>query len=142
MNRTQNQIQARRGAMMVEAALVLPVLFLMVFGIIEYGWMFLKSHEISLATRDGARAGSLAGGTTADITSAINTRLTQAGIGSGLSTVTVVPAPELLNRGETFTVTISVDYGQSSGGLSVLNIPIIPVPDRLKSKFTMAKEGP
>jgi Flp pilus assembly protein TadG len=132
---------ARRGAALVEAALVLPLVLLLTFGIIEYGWMFLKAHQISLAAHDGARAGSLAFGTAADVAASVAQRMTQAGISSGQYTLTVVPAPETLSRGQTFMVTLSADYGQSSGGLAVLRIPIIPVPDRLTSRFTMAREG-
>jgi Flp pilus assembly protein TadG len=132
----------RRGASIVEMALVSVLLFYLVFGIIEYGWMFLKAHQISLAAHDGARAGSLALGTTADVTSSVANRLNEAGVASGQYTLTVAPAPETLTRGQTFTVTLSVDYGQSSGGVAVVRIPLVPVPDRLTSRFTMAKEGP
>ena len=34
-----------------------PLIILLVFGVIEYGWMLLKSQDISNAARSGARAG-------------------------------------------------------------------------------------
>ena len=45
----------RRGVAAVEAALVLPILLVVVFGAIRYGWFFLKLQEITNAARFGAR---------------------------------------------------------------------------------------
>ena len=44
----------RRGAVLVEAALVLPVVFVFFFAIIEYGRFFMTVHVFSNAVRDGA----------------------------------------------------------------------------------------
>jgi len=44
-----------RGAAAVEAALVLPILLLVTFGGIRYGWFFLKTQQITNAARCGAR---------------------------------------------------------------------------------------
>jgi Flp pilus assembly protein TadG len=142
ITRTTLRTTHRRGGILVEAALILPILISVIFGLIEYGWMFLKAQQIALAARDGARAGSLSGNTGANVTSAVDSRMTQAGITSGQYTLTVSPAPETLARGQTFTVTISANYGQTSGGLTILHLPLIPVPDRLSSSFTIAREGP
>jgi Flp pilus assembly protein TadG len=142
MARLNPRVGFRRGTALVEAALVLPILFALLFGLIEYGWMFLKAEQVSLAARDGARAGSLADGTSDNITTAVANRMTQAGITSAQYTLAITPPPDTLTRGQTFVVTVSADYGQSSGGLSLLHIGLIPVPDRLHSSFTMAKEGP
>ena len=44
-----------RGLATVETAIVLPLLLLITFGLLEYGWLFLKMHEITNAARHGAR---------------------------------------------------------------------------------------
>src|SRR5687767_843852 len=36
-----SKMKRRRGSLTVECALLLPVLFMLTFGLIEYGWMFL-----------------------------------------------------------------------------------------------------
>jgi Flp pilus assembly protein TadG len=46
-----------RGAAAVEFALVLPVLLLILFGIIEYGWVFTAQIVLTNAVSEGARAG-------------------------------------------------------------------------------------
>lgn len=44
---------------MVEAAIVFPVLLLVTFGAIRYGWFFLKLQQITNTTRCGARTAAL-----------------------------------------------------------------------------------
>jgi TadE-like protein len=48
-----------RGAAVVEAALVFPLLLLLMFGIIDFGRMLNAQIKISEAAREGARALSL-----------------------------------------------------------------------------------
>lgn len=44
--------------MLIEAAFVLPVLILVVFGIIEFGFAFRDAQVVTSATRTGARVGA------------------------------------------------------------------------------------
>ena len=46
------------GAAMVEAAIVMPLLMLLVFGIIEWGLAFLSATSTNSASRSGARTAS------------------------------------------------------------------------------------
>ncbi len=48
------------GAAAVEFALVAPLLFLLLFGIIDYGFLFADSISVRQGVRDGARAGVVA----------------------------------------------------------------------------------
>lgn len=48
-----------RGAAAVEFALVAPLLFIILFGIIDYGIWFSDSISMRQAVRDGARRGSV-----------------------------------------------------------------------------------
>ena len=47
--------QLRRGATLVEAAIVLPVFLLLVFGIIELGLAVARYNMLAEVARDGAR---------------------------------------------------------------------------------------
>jgi len=51
-----------KGVTVLEFALVLPLLFLLVFGIMEFGYLFFVQHTLEMATREGARL-ALVGGT-------------------------------------------------------------------------------
>lgn len=53
-----------RGATLVEAALALPVLFLVIFGILEYGLAFSSYHAVSNAARDSGRQATISGDNT------------------------------------------------------------------------------
>jgi Flp pilus assembly protein TadG len=59
--------QMQRGAAAVELAVVSPVLFAMLFGIIEFGWLFTVQHTMVNAAREGARLGVLQGVTLEEI---------------------------------------------------------------------------
>ena len=52
--------QARRGAAVVEFAIVAPVFFLLVFGLIEVGRMMMIRQSLTNAAREGCRAAVLA----------------------------------------------------------------------------------
>ncbi|MEP6658981.1 MAG: TadE/TadG family type IV pilus assembly protein [Acidimicrobiales bacterium] len=49
------------GATIVEAAFVTPVFFLLVFGIMEFGWLYKDWMSVANASHDGAREGSASG---------------------------------------------------------------------------------
>ena len=44
-----------RGAAVVEFAVVLPLLLTILFGIIEYGWVFMVRQTLQTAAREGCR---------------------------------------------------------------------------------------
>jgi Flp pilus assembly protein TadG len=45
----------REGSALVEGALLVPVLFALMFGIYEFSWLFYQQHVISTGLRDAAR---------------------------------------------------------------------------------------
>jgi hypothetical protein len=47
-----------QGSVIVEAAIILPILILLIFGAIEFGIAFRDSAQVSASTRAGARIGS------------------------------------------------------------------------------------
>jgi len=51
----RGHMRGERGATAVEFALVAPLFFLLVLGIIEFGWYFFVEHTIQYATREGTR---------------------------------------------------------------------------------------
>lgn len=50
----------RRGAVLIEAAVLLPILLMLLVGMVNYGLWFMAAHAIQEAANEGARA-SLAG---------------------------------------------------------------------------------
>ncbi len=122
----------------VEAALILPILLILTFGMIEYSWMFLKSQNITNAARAGARIAATADGTNAQVTSAVSTLMTSYNLQNTGYTVTTNP----LNvgtaaKGTMITVTISFSYANAQ----VTGMSLFPVPSTLHASATMEKEG-
>gem|GEM_PF-611441 len=70
----------RQGAAAVEFALVAPLFFLMVFGMIEFGRMIMVQQVITNASREGARVAVLDGKTSADAKQIVTNYLSSAGI--------------------------------------------------------------
>jgi Flp pilus assembly protein TadG len=103
----------RRGASVVEFAIVAPVFFLLIFGMIEYGRMVMVQQVLTNATREGARRAVLDGATTNDIRNVVQEYLTNSSIGN--ATVSVSPdPPSSAGSGEPVTVTVSIGFDQVS----------------------------
>ena len=107
----------RRGAAAVEFAIVAPVFFLFVFGIIEYGRMVMVQQVLTNASREGARVGVLDPPTgqlsLPLVTTTINNYLTSAGI-TGATITTTPSEPSTATYGQSVTVKVSVPFSKVS----------------------------
>lgn len=81
--------QKDRGAAAVEFALILPILVLLVFGIIQYGYFFFQSTAVEAATRDASRRASIGGYTCGDLFNAVQN---SAGVDARITSVGVTGA--------------------------------------------------
>ena len=96
MKRQQRVGQDRRGAALVEMALVFPIFLTVLLGIVEFGRAMMVGQLITNASREGARLGVINGNSNADVQSHVLDFLTETlGVGEeDLSvTITVTPAP-------------------------------------------------
>jgi Flp pilus assembly protein TadG len=108
----------RRGAAAVEFAVVAPVFFLMILGMIEIGRAIMVQQIITNASREGARMAVLPGSTVADVNTRVQ-EILQASTING-ATVTILNAqgaetnPETAQYGDVINVTVSVPFSQVS----------------------------
>jgi len=141
-----------RGAVAVELALVLPVILLVTFGAIRYGWFFLKAQQVTNAARYGARVAIRAGVSTATVESTIHTLLYNAKITeSGAYTGTwdtdgyeLVIDTGGLAWGDlevTNPVTVTITVNKADVDILPLNIFDFDTGGIIRSSVTMAKEG-
>ena len=76
----------RRGGMVLETAIVLPVLMLcLIFPAMEFGYFFYLKHTFQGAAREGARTAILAGVDNAKVTSVVTDTLKVGGVETGFS---------------------------------------------------------
>ena len=131
--------ESRRGTTTLEMALVLPLLLLLTFALIEYGWLFLRAQEIANGARQGARTAVCPDATNADVQASIYAAMEAAGIAGYL--VTFSPEnvqDENLHPGDPVTITLRVPYEN----VRLIGFPWVPVPQDLRASVSMAKEGP
>ena len=97
----------------MEFAVVAPLLFLLVFGMIEYGRLVMVQQVLTNATREGARKGVLDGSTASEVETTVTNYLTSANIGG--ATVTVSPnPPDSAGFGDPVTVSVTIPFDQVS----------------------------
>jgi len=126
----KNPKQSRnRGTLVVEAALVLPILLLLTLGVIQYSWLFLKAQQITNAARSGARVAIVDG----DVQLAVTNALKKTGMTVGTPDIT----SSTVDGREVLTVKLT-----STSSVRLLDISFLPTPETLHASVTMAKEGP
>ena len=96
----------RRGATTVEFTLVLPMIFLFVLGLFEWGRFEMVRQVMSTATFNGARVGSLPGMTSTDVENRVNEILNVYRVTGGTTTTTI--------NAESSTVNLQVPVGPNS----------------------------
>jgi Flp pilus assembly protein TadG len=127
-----------RGIALIEFALIAPLLLLILFSAIEYGWMFIKVQQLGQAARIGARLGITQAATTAWAKGQVDAYLATTGLDAKGCTVTFSPADvSTMVPGSLLEVTVSVPCAN----VELTGFPL-PKPTTLVSFTTMAKEGP
>jgi Flp pilus assembly protein TadG len=143
----------RTGATAVEFALVAPILFIFILGIIEFNRAFMVQGLLTDAARHGSRKAIIAGATTQQITDAAKNYLTDVGISTESVQVTIndgngnVTEAQNVPSYTEITVNVSVDAGSVSwlpAGVQVWlpGVGYIPISisGTLTGQFTMRRE--
>ena len=127
----------RRGATLVEFAIVAPLLLLFIFAVIEFGRMVMVHQIITNAAREGARRAILEQTTAEEAHTIVSDYLT----GSSVSGASVSLTPEQFDQvgfGTPVTVTVSVPFDD----VSWLPAPWFLSGTNLSVQSTMRAERP
>lgn len=76
----RNRRSRRRGSIILEAALAMPILLMIVFASVEFGYALFVKHSLQNAAREGAREGVVPTATNASITQACDNAMAAAGL--------------------------------------------------------------
>jgi Flp pilus assembly protein TadG len=131
----RNQKWSRRGASVVEFAIVAPLFFLLVFGMIEFGRMVMVQQVLTNASREGARRAVLSGVSDADVETTVEDYLANASI-SGATVTLATQAPTPPDTAEARVVTVTIPFNQ----VSWLPTPIFLGSNTLSASTTMRRE--
>ena len=103
------RLQREDGVVAVEFALILPILLVIMFGIIEFGFVLFEKQVITNASREGARAGIVQAApkpSEVNIQDVVKAYLTGAGLAEASATIDVT-GEELAHPNN---LTVRVDY--------------------------------
>ena len=123
----QSRAAVPHGASVLEMALVLPILLMLSFGVVDYGYFFYVKNTVQGAAQAGVRAAIPSSATNSGVNAVITNMMSAAGLQNSGYTVTFNPTDvSTASAGSTVTVTITVTWGNvglhalssSMGGIS------------------------
>ncbi len=112
---TMGNAKRDRGAAAVEFALVLPLLLVLVFGIIDFGYLVNRGSLINNAARDAAREGSLHG-TKSEVTAVAT---------AALDAVPNATVAVTCKKPDASACGVNYDAAIASGGTTVVTITYV-----------------
>ena len=116
--------QRRRGAAMLELALVLPILLLLILGIIEMGRVMMLNQVTTNACREASRRAIIPGMTHVKVVSIVNSYLDAGGVSSTNRQVSVLDSAgnpttvEQVQSHEAITIEVQVPYADNTWGFT------------------------
>ena len=111
--RPQSSRSLRSGASVVEFALIAPIFFMIILGMIEFGRMAMVQQVITNSAREGARIAVLDGATKQKVKNKVKDYLSSASITGANIKVTPDP-PESAGYGESVTVRVTIGFDKVS----------------------------
>ena len=125
INRRRN---GRRGAAIIEMALVLTLLLNLTFGMVEFGYYMYVKNSFANAAREGVRACMVPGAVNSDVTTAVTNALSGAKFpaNSYSSSITDTSGNSLdvstTTQGSSIEVTVSGTWGTVGNGFRPLKL--------------------
>lgn len=126
------------GLATVEVAIVLPFLLILTFGMLQYGWLFFRYHQVTNAAHRGARIAILPSAATADVQDKVQELMEYYGMADTGYLLSTLPGEVSDAVGlDTVTVEVSVPYE----AIAPFGAAFVPLPEHLTAKVSMAREG-
>lgn len=122
-DRESRGTRSRRGVAAVEFAIIAPLFFLLLAGIIEFGQAFRIKHMLSSASRRGARAAVVKGVSTSQVSQNVKKQCVNTlSVNEGDVTVEIdvngIPGAELslAEDGDEISITVKIPYSKAGVG--------------------------
>ncbi len=119
----------------------MPLMLMLTFGAVEYGWAFYLKHSIGAAAYAASRAAIATGSTNAQVTAVATASLQAAGLTAANYTVTTSPSTVAGQAAGTY-MSVSVSCNWSTVGISPLpqSMGGLPANKQLTCTVLMAHE--
>lgn len=130
------KVTTRRGAAVVEFAVVAPLLFALTLGMMEVSRMVMVKQLMVSASREGARLAVLPGTTSAEVVALVSQELTATSV-NGVN-IQVQPS-NLATAGVGTPITVSLNVEAST--VSWVPTPLFSFNQTLSASTTMRKES-
>lgn len=135
----QERRRPRRGAAMVEMAVILPAFALIVFGMLEATRMCMVAQLLTDAARQGCRVAVTNGKTSADVTASVDAALDAAKIKRTLVGRALSPSSiETTTSSDQISLTLSVNFGD----VNWLGAPFFFKTGKVTAGATMLSQRP
>ena len=134
----------RSGNAVLDMALVMPLLIMLTFGAVEYGYALYLKHTLQGAAREGARAAIVAGATATSVQQAVDEAMAAAGFAQSKYTRPVSIEPSnwaATAAGQTIKVTVQTTWGTAGVNCLPTVLGGIGPAKVLQGATTMRKEG-
>ncbi len=117
----------------------MPILVLVTFGAIKYGWLIYRLQQVTNVTRQAARLAIRPSATDAEVNAAIDSLMSRAGLSKDLYTAEV----QNLGASPGSAITVSITVPTDSAKIDLVQTNgLLPKPKDLSISVTMSKEGP
>ena len=138
-HRPRDPATSRRGAAVVEFALLAPLLMTVFLGMVEMSRVMMVEQVLNNAAREGARTSVLAGSTTSDVRTEVSHYMTNSGVPltDPTNQISVSPDPTSATAGTSITVSVNVPYST----VSWLPISLFMGNRTLSASVVMRKES-
>lgn len=110
----RDRARKSRGATVVEFAIIAPLFFLLVFGMIEFGRMIMVHQLLIGASREGARRAVVDGATVTTVENTVRGYLTATSIDGQEALITVSPDPATATTGVEVKVETAIAFDKVS----------------------------
>lgn len=136
-------MKRRRGAVVMELALVIPVLALLLLGIVEIGQALNVKVSLTEACRNGCSTGSRPGSTNDKVMNEVRSTLIASGLPANAATVTILVngvSQDLVSAksNDQITIVVSIPWNNVS---MVGTSRFFPTGSTLSETSTMLKQG-
>jgi Flp pilus assembly protein TadG len=143
------QSASRRGAAAVEFAVIAPLLFMLIFGMIEIGRAIMVAQIVVNASREGCRQATLSSKDVADVTTWTVQYLNSAGISTtAIASTTLydedgaeITSLANVDAGDPVRMTVTVNFAQLTWLPAGFAMSVMPAGAQITASTTMRKEA-